>query len=70
MARVTKVVRTKTEKESDAATESAFVVNECLFMLFAKSISIVSSFQNIRSTFRTNKLFRLVLEFLLHFFVI
>lgn len=70
MARITEVVRAKTKKESDTAAEPAFIVNESIFMLFAKRISIVSSFQNIGSTFRTNKLFRLVLESLLHFFVI
>jgi len=47
MARITEVVRAKTKKESDTAAEPAFIVNESIFMLFAKRISIVSSFQNI-----------------------
>jgi hypothetical protein len=47
MARITEVVRAKTEKESDTAAEPALVINEGFFMLFTKSISIVSSFQNV-----------------------
>jgi hypothetical protein len=47
MTRITEVVRAETEKESDTATEPALVINEGFFMLFAKSISIVGSFQNI-----------------------
>jgi hypothetical protein len=47
MARITEVVCAKAEKESDTAAEPALVINECFFMFFAKSISIVGSFQNI-----------------------
>jgi hypothetical protein len=47
MTRITEVMCAKTEKESDTATEPALVINEGFFVLFAKSISIVGSFQNI-----------------------
>jgi hypothetical protein len=47
MARITEVMRAETEKESDATAESALVINEGFFVLFAKSISIVGSFQNV-----------------------
>jgi hypothetical protein len=47
MARITEVMRAETEKESDATAESALVINEGFFVFFAKSISIVGSFQNI-----------------------
>lgn len=66
MARITEMMGAKAEKEGDATTETAFVINKGLLMLFTESISIITSFENIGSAFRADKLFRLMLKSFLH----
>jgi hypothetical protein len=62
MTRVTEVVRTEAEVESDRAAIAAFVINKLLFVLFAVGVAIVCALEHIRGALRADQLLWLVLK--------
>jgi len=70
VARIAKMMSSKAEKQSHRAAKTTLVINKLIFVFLTVGVAILSSFQNVAGTFWTNQLLWLMLQLILHFFLL